>query len=303
MTMPLPPDSIMRQIAEAIPENIRGDIIIVGSFAAGYHFFGKGSDDAVMTKDVDCLLSPNVRAVENSRTVAERLLDEGWRLRQYGNFDRPGDSQTPTSELPFFRMNPPDNLEWFLELNASPPVDQSENKRVERVTTTHGDFAIFSFRFLALVEEDPIRTQYGIAIARPEMMALANLLHHPVIRQEMIQGTTDKRSNKDLGRVLALAWLANARDEHAMRAWSESWLAALKKRFPGEWKALGVRAGDGLRALLASPPDLEQATRICNDGLLVRRPVTVTNLAATGRRLLVDAIGPLETASRGTAEA
>lgn len=302
MTALLTPDDVMRQIAGAIPESVRVDIIIVGSLAAGYHFFG-GTPDAVMTKDVDCLLSPNVRAVENSKTVAERLLGNGWQLREYNNFDRPGDAQTPTSELPFFRLTPPDNPDWFLELNASPPAGQSENKRVERVTTTHGDFAIFSFRFLALVEEDPIRTQYGIAIARPEMMAFANLLHHPMIGSELIQGTTDKRSNKDLGRVLSLAWLANARDEHAVQAWSESWLAALRTRFPGEWKTLGVRAGDGLRALLASPPDLEQATRICNDGLLARRPVTVANLAATGRRLLVDAIEPLETASRGTAEA
>ena len=29
MTMPLLPDAIMRQIADAIPENIRGDIIII----------------------------------------------------------------------------------------------------------------------------------------------------------------------------------------------------------------------------------------------------------------------------------
>jgi len=303
MTTPLPPDSIMRQIAAAIPEAVRGDIIIVGSLAAGYHFFGRGPDEAVMTKDVDCLLSPNVRAVKNSKTVAERLLGEGWRLRKHDRFDGPGDAQTPISELPFFRLNPPDNPEWFLELNASPPAGQSENKRLERVTTTHGDFAIFSFRFLALVEEDPIRTPYGTAIARPEMMALANLLHHPAIRPELIQGTTDKRSNKDLGRVLALAWLAIARDGIAMRTWSENWLAVLKKRFPGEWRDLAAHAGGGLRALLASPPDLEQAIRICNDGLLARRPVTKANLMATGRRLLVDAVGPLENAARRTADA
>jgi hypothetical protein len=206
MTALLTPDDVMRQIAGAIPESVRGDIIIVGSLAAGYHFFG-GTPDAVMTKDVDCLLSPNVRAVENSKTVAERLLGKGWQLRKHNNFDRPGDAQTPTSELPFFRLTPPDNPDWFLELNASPPAGQSENKREERVTTTHGDFAIFSFRFLALAEEDPIRTPYGIAIACPEMMALANLLHHPILGRELIQGTTDKRSNKDLGRVLALAWL------------------------------------------------------------------------------------------------
>lgn len=64
---PLPPGGIMRQIAEAIPEGVRSDIIIVGSLAAGYHFFSDDPEAAVMTKDVDCLLSPNVRAVKNSR--------------------------------------------------------------------------------------------------------------------------------------------------------------------------------------------------------------------------------------------
>ena len=63
----LPPDSIMRQIAEAMPEKCRGDIIIIGSLAAGYHFFGDDPEAAVTTKDVDCMLSPNVRAVRNGK--------------------------------------------------------------------------------------------------------------------------------------------------------------------------------------------------------------------------------------------
>ncbi len=298
MMTPLPPDAIMRQIADAIPENIRSDIIVIGSLAAGYHFFANDPDATVTTKDVDCLLSPNVRAVENSKAVTERLLSEGWQLRLHEGFELPGSAGTPTTDLPFVRLNPPKNPEWFIELNASPPANQTEDKRLERVATKHGDFAIFSFRFLALVEEDPIPTPYGIAIARPEMMALANLLHHPTIGPDLIHGTTDKRSNKDLGRVLALAWLTSARDENAMSVWSVSWQAALQKRFPRDWKDLAAHAGDGLRALLASPPDLEQATRICNDGLLARRPVTSTNLAAIGRRLLGEAVAPLVTASR-----
>ena len=62
---------------------------------------------------------------------------------------------------------------------------------------------------------------------------------------------------------------------------------------PQDWRTLGARAGDGLQALLASPPDLEQATRLCNDGLLARQPVTAINLAATGRRVLQEAVAPL----------
>jgi len=101
MSTPLPPDAIMRQIAAAIPEQIRTDIIVVGSLAAGYYFFGSAPEEAVMTKDVDCLLSPNVRAVENSKAVADRLLSAGWKLRNYPGFDGPGNAQTPTPDLPF----------------------------------------------------------------------------------------------------------------------------------------------------------------------------------------------------------
>jgi hypothetical protein len=295
---PLPPDSIMRQIAEAIPEDIRGDIIIIGSLAAGYYFFGDDPEAAVTTKDVDCMLSPNVRALRNGKAVADRLFAEVWQLRDDRNWGKSGDAGTPTDKLPFVRLNPPDNPEWFLELIASPTADAAEDKHLDRLATSHGDFALFSFRFLALAEEDPIPTPYGIGIARPEMMALANLLHHPRIGPELIQGTTDKRSNKDLGRVLALVYLATARDEYALRSWAERWQAALRKRFPKNWPTLAAQAGNGLRALLASPPDLEQATRLCNDGLLARRPVSARNLEATGRRLLVDAVEPLEAAAR-----
>jgi hypothetical protein len=127
MSIPLPPDAIMRQIAEAIPEPIRANIIVVGSLAAGYYFFGSAPEEAVMTKDVDCLLSPNVRAVENSKTVAERLLNEGWKIRNFPGFNGPGNAQTPTDDLPFVRLTPPDNSEWFIELNASPPAGQKES--------------------------------------------------------------------------------------------------------------------------------------------------------------------------------
>jgi hypothetical protein len=77
-----------------MPESIRGDIIVIGSLAAGYHFFANDVDAAVMTKDIGCLLSPNVRAVENSKAVTERFLSEGWRLRLCEGFERPGGAET-----------------------------------------------------------------------------------------------------------------------------------------------------------------------------------------------------------------
>ncbi len=145
--MLLSPSDVMKQVAEAIPEDCRGDVIIVGSLAAGYHFFGNDPKSGVSTKDVDC------------------------------------------------------STEWFLELVASPPEGGTQAKNHERLSTDHGDFALFSFRFLALAEEDSIRTPFGIAYARPEMMALANLLHHLRIGPDLIADTDWKRSNKDLGGI------------------------------------------------------------------------------------------------------
>ncbi len=48
------------------------------------------------------------------------------------------------------------------------------------------------------------------------MMALANMLEHPKIKSDtmsgLLQGRTIKRSNKDLGRVLAIAYLSTGKD-------------------------------------------------------------------------------------------
>jgi hypothetical protein len=293
----------MQQVADAIPANCRGDIIIIGSLAAAYHFFGDDPQSSVTTKDVDCMLSPNVRAIRNGKAVAKRLFAEGWQLRKDQKWDKPGDAATPTVDLPFVRLHPPGNTEWYLELVAAPPAGNAQAKNHERLTTGRGDFALFSFRFLALAEEDPIRTPFGIAYARPEMMALANLLHHPRIGPDLIAGTDWKRSNKDLGRVLAIAWLATARDEDALLSWPARWQAALEKRFPGDWRELASTAGDGLQALIDSPMDLAQATVICNLSLLAGRDLDERNLRATGRRVLQDAVAPLKAAAHPKATA
>lgn len=36
MDQPITPRDVLRQVAQAIPEDVRGDIIIVGSLAAGF---------------------------------------------------------------------------------------------------------------------------------------------------------------------------------------------------------------------------------------------------------------------------
>lgn len=148
-----------------------------------------------------------------------------------------------------------------------------------------------------------IATDAGLRIARPEMMALANLLEHPKIGTEVMSGgfvgrPEIKRSNKDLGRVLAIARLAIGRNEDVLLTWPIQWQEALQTRFPDEWRELACRVGSGLRELLASPQDFEQAYYTCANGLLSSKPPTEQQLRIAGQRLLLDAITPLETDSR-----
>src|SRR5665213_3470260 len=171
---------VMRKVAEAIPAECRGEIIVVGSLAVAYHFFGK-SDGEVTTKDVDGMLSPRAHAIHNGKAIAERLFEANWKLRNDPEWNTPGNSSTPVAKLPFLRLNPPDSDEWFLELASAPAEGSGESKTLERLSTSEGDFALYSFRFLALAEEDPLATEFGLLYARPEMIALANLLHHPRI--------------------------------------------------------------------------------------------------------------------------
>jgi hypothetical protein len=294
----LSPTQVLEQVSRALPEALRSNVIIIGSLAAGFHFFSGDAAAAIRTKDVDCLLSPHAKAVATAAQVTQQLRSANWTQRPDAQWGRPGDPSVATQALPMVRLQPPTGHAWFLELLAAPPqyTPGGTGKTLERVPTLDGDFAICSFEFLALVECKPLDTPCGIKIARPAMMALANMLHHPVISDVRIAGTEYKRSNKDLGRVLALAHLTIMRDRQngtdEMADWPQIMREALDAKFGDHAMALAQAqaAGSGINALLLSPSDLNQALRIANTGLLASLDIDVAAFTATGRRLQAEVL-------------
>jgi hypothetical protein len=141
------------------------------------------------------------------------------------------------------------------------------------------------------------RSAEGLQYAHPAMMALSNLLSHPRLGPETmgeaIGGRVLRRASKDLGRVLALAWLAG-RDE--TERWTGMWEQALREVYVHAATALAAQVGTGLRQLLDDPAYLDEARHAAAVGLLSGFGITNENLRAVGHQLLVDAIERLERA-------
>lgn len=295
------PSKVLAEVSAAVPAECRANIVIIGSLAAAYHFFGNDESKALRTKDVDCILEPFHAAVGVGQSIARQLLDAGWHRRMHGDHQTPGSDQTPVDELPAVRLYPPeadpDSEEaWFIELLTVPETAEVDGAKWTRLPLAEGHFGLPTFRFLSITAFDPLpAAELGIRYARPEMMALANLLEHPEIKLDRMRGLfaerAVKRSNKDLGRVLAIATLADLDD---YRPWAKAWQKALQACFPEEWRDLAKQAGNGLRELLASDTDLEEAHHTCLNGLLASQTPGVEALRAAGDRLLADAIESLE---------
>lgn len=293
MDQPITPKDVLQQIAKAIPDDVRGDIIIVGSLAAGYQLL-RDSGQMIRTKDVDCMLAPHARAIVSATRVTDRLLEEGWKPQATPAYDLPGTAETPDDRLAVVRLHPPGTNEWFLELLGAPsdvtPEPNTSGKSSRRVQTNGGHFALPSFAYLGLVQFQPLMSEFGIRIALAEMMALANLLHHPVIGESLMgqpfANRQIKRSNKDLGRVVALAYLAVRKDEDALERWKSQWQEALKDRAKDHAESLLAVAPAGIHALLASPPDIEQALHTVNFGLLSATPLKEEQFVVAMRRLI-----------------
>lgn len=295
------PRGILKQVADAIPQECHKNIIVVGSLAAGFHLLPESLGQTVRTKDIDCVLSPYIEAIQSGKAVTETLLANGWRLRLEAGHGEPGTSVTAESDLPAIRLYPPDTKEWFVKFLMAPQSGRESATKWRRIIidagTSSGHYGLPSFRFLSLQAYDPIRTEFGIRCARPEMMAMGNMLEHRTIGLDMMSGIIGnrrlKRSNKDLGRVLAIGALST---EEAVQGWPDTWENAIKSCFPDQWRQLAGSAGSGMRHLLKSEDDFEEAWYTCVNGLLAARELqrTKEQLLLIGRRLMQDAILPLE---------
>lgn len=285
--------TVLRQVAQAIPVDLRADIIIVGSLAASYQLL-KDANQVVRTKDVDVMVAPYTRAVLTAARVTDRLLEAGWQPRTTSAYELPGTEQTPDDRLAVVRLKPPGLSAWFFELLGAPlnvtPGPNSTGRSSTRMRTQGGHFALPSFAYLGLVQFQPTLSEFGIKVALPEMMALANLLHHPVIGDAVMgqhfAGRQIKRSNKDLGRVVALGFLTDRQDEDALESWPARWQEALRTMAPEQVDRLFVEVPKGLKALLASPQDIEQALHTVNNGLLTAMPLTPVQFVIALRRLI-----------------
>ena len=297
MSQLLNANAVLHRLSRELPEVCREQLIIVGSLAAAAQLID-GDETELRTKDIDGMIAPSACVVATGASLATTLLDRGWQAEvDKDRFVHPADATTPDEKLPVVRLRPPgqDKEDWFLELLGAPPVLAADangsTRRSERVHTPTSDFEIPSFAYLGVTQFRPVLHESQLQLASIEMMALSNLLHHPRIggqrMKEKIEGVSIKRSNKDLGRVIALAALRDLQDEDAAERWPTAWRQAMQDLdAPAQTLTLLENVKVGIKELLASPVDRVEALHALNNGLLSSRPWTREQLEIAIKRYL-----------------
>jgi hypothetical protein len=273
----LDPRRLFERLAREIPRALHKHLVIVGSLAAAYHYRDRLKRRAVNTKDADVVVHP-AGQVGACRGAAETLLENGWTRTEKC---WPQAARTPAGTLRAIRLYPPESRDYFVEFLGLPGPRQRAPLAWRPLRLGDGWYGVACLRHMGRVTVGRRRSAEGLEYASPGSMALANLLSHPTLgaqrMSEPMGGRTLLRSSKDLGRVLALAWLEG---REGTAAWGADW----RRRLGGP--ALR-KAGLGLRALLADPAALEEARMTTEIGLLSRQGVTAAMLRAVAEELLV----------------
>jgi len=285
----LNPRTIFERIANDVPFNLHSNLIVTGSLAAAFHFQAKLAVNAVNTKDADLVVHPAGNE-DSCVEMTMKLLENGWTRTEHCH---PQPGPDPVGQLRAIRLYPPKSTDYYIEFLNVPRLGQQTAKEWVPIKLTDGWYGLPTFRFMGMVELNCIRSDVGIDYAIPAMMALANLLSHPKIGNDRMESGPFQgllRASKDLGRVIALAYLTG-RD--ATEDWNLLRLEAFDIQFPNEKQILALTLGEGLRELINDQDALSDAHKTTDIGLLSGMNISRENLIAAGARLLSDVIEPV----------
>ena len=293
------PEQVIRALSTAVPADWRKHIVIIGSLAAGYHCL-RARHLSVRTKDADCLLDPRHTAQQAAAGIANALFAAAWSFKPWGRFTI-GTSATQLDDLPVVRLHPPGSTDWFIELLTSARPN-SPLRDPERITTSQGDLQLCGFPNLDLAAHLAPEV-HGVRVALPAMLALVNLIGHITEsgrRMSMkLAGREMLRSSKDLGRVLAMAHLAEVEDHDGatgLSAWPQLWHGGLSSRYPDNLEQIAASCGEGISRLQKSPNQIEDAYHSAIHGLLAGvtpRP-SISEFTALIPLVLTGAVGRLQ---------
>lgn len=287
----LDPGKLFQRLAKDIPKELHKHLVVTGSLAAAYHFQTRLEGRAINTKDADLVVHP-AGNITSCKVMAHHLISLGWHKTEQCH---PQQLKKPVRTLRAIRLYPPKANDYFIEFLNLPKRGQLTPKQWFPIKLDDGWYGLPSFRFMGLVAYHRLKSKVGIDYAAPAMMALSNLLSHQHLGKDRIESGLMRgtlRSAKDLGRVLALAYLSGREETER---WLPLWMNGLKKCFPRTYRSFSQRVGQGLRELLVDQAALAEARQTTEIGLLNRMGITAEILRATGERLLVDVIDPLKT--------